>query len=562
MEKEQSNIKIALAQINCLVGDVFGNCEKIIRIAKACETKNIDLIVFPELTLTGYPPEDLLFRKTLYEQVEAALAKIQQEVKKTTLIVGHPARGEDKSPLKFPTPSHLAYNCASVIQQGKVIATYSKQCLPNYHVFDERRYFVSGNQFCVFKINNFPFGLTICEDLWESHPIAQAKAHGAECLININASPYHFGKYKKRLALLAQRAQETHIPIIYNNLVGTQDELIFDGHSLIVDAAGNLVAALPPYQELVEIINFNPQSREFSAEPTQNHWSWGSCTVEDEASIYGALLLGIKDYTRKNKFKKVVIGLSGGIDSALTVALAVDALGAEAVEAVMMPSRYTSTMSIEDSRAMSKLLNFEYHEFSIEPMFQPFMDTLKDRFAGLPTDITEQNIQARCRAVILMAISNKTGKLVLTTGNKSELAVGYSTLYGDMAGGYCVLKDVTKQWVYRLAKYRNQISPAVPARVIERAPTAELAPGQKDEDSLPPYKELDQILTYYIEQNLDIASIVDKGFKRSVVERVIAMIQRNEYKRAQAPPGPRITEQAFGKDWRYPITSGYKEKMV
>ncbi|MBI4357528.1 MAG: NAD+ synthase [Gammaproteobacteria bacterium] len=559
MNSSPSHIRMALAQINCLVGDVWGNTEKIIRVAQQALRQAVDLVIYPELALTGYPPEDLLFRAALYEQVEDALLRIQTEIRSMTLIIGHPARSE-KGPLKFPTPSSLAYNAATIIQNGKRIATYFKQCLPNYHVFDERRYFAPGHSPCVFLIKGFPFGVTICEDLWEPHPIQQSKHKGAECLININASPYHLGKYKKRLALLTLRAQETNLPIVYNNLVGGQDELIFDGHSLIVNAKGQLVAALPPYQALVEIIDFNPHNRSFVPRDDSSRWSWGTATLSDEDSVYGALLLSIRDYVHKNKFKQVVLGLSGGMDSALTLVIAVDALGHENVEAVMMPSKYTSAMSVEDARILSKTLEVEYHEYSIDSMFQMFMGTLKERFASFPTEITEQNIQARCRATLLMAISNKMGKLVLTTSNKSELAVGYSTLYGDMAGGFCVLKDITKTWVYRLAHYRNHQSPVIPKRIIERAPSAELAPEQKDEDSLPPYSKLDPLLTHYIEENMDISGVVKKGFDPSVVERVIAMVQRNEYKRAQAPPGPRITEQAFGKDWRYPITSGYREK--
>jgi NAD+ synthase (glutamine-hydrolysing) len=439
-----------------------------------------------------------------------------------------------------------------VIQDGRIVAQYHKQLLPNYSVFDEKRYFEAGDSPCVFAIKGVDVGLTICEDIWKEAPAAQAVAAGARLLINLNASPYHYGKAPEREALLKRRARDNGVPVIYVNLVGGQDELVFDGGSFVVNAQGELTQRADYFVESQLLVEFDygedkvqPRPAEVAEEPGE------------EESIYRALVLGVRDYVHKNGFQGAVLGVSGGIDSALALALAVDALGADQVEAILMPARYTVEMSSEDAKAEAKALGVRHRVIPIEPAFQTFLEMLAETFAGLPQDVAEENIQARCRGIVLMAISNKKGRILLTTGNKSEMAVGYTTLYGDMAGGFAPLKDVPKTLVYRLAEYRNRISPVIPQRALERPPSAELAAGQKDTDSLPPYALLDPILLRYVEQDQGIAEIVAAGFDEVVVRQVTERVDRNEYKRRQAPPGIRISRRAFGRDRRYPLTNGF-----
>ncbi|MAX53369.1 MAG: NAD+ synthase [Methylophaga sp.] len=536
-------LTLVMGQINPVVGDVAGNVNRIIESAnQAKQQHNADLVVFPELTLSGYPPEDLLLRPGLLKRVRKALSTLASKLDNIAVLVGHPA-GDVESGL---------YNSASLIDDGKVVCTYHKQQLPNYGVFDEKRYFVEGDEAVVFDFRGINIGITICEDIWFKDPAARAKAAGAELIVNLNASPYHVGKWPLREAEVNKRVSETGLPVIYVNQYGGQDELVFDGYSFVINAAGTKVAQAPALE-----FGLFPVSIKRDASGTLS-LSGTLCEPEEELStIFKALTLGLKDYIEKNHFPGVVLGLSGGIDSALTMALAVDAIGADKVHAVMMPSRYTSQMSLDDAKLMAEGLGVKYSIISIEPTFNAFIDSLADEFKGLPNDTTEENIQARCRGIILMALSNKTGSMVLSTGNKSEMAVGYSTLYGDMAGGYSPLKDVYKTLVYQLSRHRNQQSPAIPERIITRPPSAELAEGQLDQDSLPDYAVLDQILQRYIADQQCFEDLVEGGYDADVVARVIKMVDRNEYKRRQAPPGIRISSRAFGRDRRYPITSGY-----
>jgi len=535
-------LDISLAQINPLVGDVDGNAELVIAAARhARDEQGAHAVLFPELTLTGYPPEDLLLRAELMTRVEAALARICQAVNGIHIIVGYPRRRDG-----------ALFNAAGVIRDGIIVAEYYKALLPNYSVFDEKRYFEPGGDPCVVRINDVPVGITICEDIWYSTPAARAAEHGARILLNLNASPFHMGKAPERERLLSKRAQESGLAIVYLNLVGGQDELVFDGGSFVVDRDGVLRQRMGYFCQAQELVRFEmvadgiaPVAAPIAPQP------------EEDAGVYQAIVLGVRDYVRKNGFQGAVLGLSGGIDSALTLAIAVDALGADQVEVVMMPSRYTAEMSNEDALREAEILGVKHCTIPIEPAFNAFLEMLQDEFAGLPMDTTEENIQARCRGIILMAISNKKGRILLTTGNKSEMSVGYATLYGDMAGGFAPIKDVPKLLVYRLAEYRNRQQAVIPRRVIERPPSAELAPDQKDSDSLPPYEILDQILARYVEQDQSVAEIVAAGFQRSVVEWVTRLVDRNEYKRRQAPPGVKITQRAFGRDRRYPLTSGF-----
>jgi NAD+ synthase (glutamine-hydrolysing) len=534
---------IIMVQLNTLVGDFDGNVGKIIssvqRAEQACQGP---VLVFPELTLSGYPPEDLLLRPSMDRRVASALETLRAAVTDSYVVIGYPRSVDGQ-----------LFNMAGVIHRGELIAEYAKQCLPNYQVFDEKRYFVAGSQPCVVDIHNVSVALSVCEDIWEAGPSQQARAAGAELILNLNSSPYHRGKPEERLRLVAQRARENQLPIIYVNQVGGQDELVFDGGSFAVSADGDLMAAAPHYKE--------------GEYPLRVEVGAGSCTIlpatvtpplDELDSIYQALVLGARDYVDKNGFCGVVLGLSGGIDSALTLAVAVDALGPERVEAVMMPFRYTAQMSVEDAAEQAERTNVSHKVISIEPIYEAFIQSLAEEFAGTAADTTEENLQARCRGVLLMSISNKKGCLVLTTGNKSEMAVGYSTLYGDMAGGFDVLKDVPKTVVYALSRYRNSISPVIPQRVIDRPPSAELAPDQKDEDSLPPYDVLDRILELYIEDDQSAEDIIAQGLDRDQVERVVRLVDLNEYKRRQAPIGVRISRRGFGRDRRYPITSAWK----
>lgn len=537
-----STVALVMAQINTHVGDIPGNCQRIIDSVRQAEQNfGADIVLFPELTLCGYPPEDLLLRPSLQLRVEEALQAIQLAGLQAAVIIGYPK-----------SVAGRLYNMAGVIQNGEIVAEYAKQCLPNYQVFDEKRYFTAGDKPCVIELHGMRVGISICEDLWDGAPVSQAKAAGAQVIFNLNASPFHRGKLVERQALLKARAEDAGIPIVYVNQVGGQDELVFDGASMVVDAEGRIQCSAEAFVEELVPVRLHPGDMVHVSEQLVQD------VLPDLAAVYQALVLGVRDYVNKNGFKGVVLGLSGGIDSALTLAVAVDALGADRVEAVMMPFRYTSDMSKSDAQEEAEYLGVEYQSLSIEPMWDAFMATLEKEFEGTERDTTEENLQARCRGVLLMAISNKKGYLVLTTGNKSEMAVGYATLYGDMAGGFDVLKDVPKTLVFALSKYRNSISYVIPNRVIERPPSAELAPDQKDEDSLPPYDVLDAILAYYVEQDMSADTIVAKGFDAEQVYRVIRLVDLNEYKRRQAAIGPRITSKGFGRDRRYPITSGWK----
>jgi len=540
-----SRFTLVLAQLNPLVGDIEGNTRLLLdAAARAVNEFGAAIVVFPELILTAYPPEDLLLRPSLDLRIARALTRIRDAKLPTTLVVGYPGREEGK-----------LYNMLAVIKNGEVLGTYRKQCLPNYQVFDEKRYFHPGPaNALVLELEGVPIAFTICEDMWERDPMAQARAAGARLMININGSPYHMGKVAQRRKVMQQRVQEGGMPLIYVNQVGGQDELVFDGASMVLDEQGEVVLQVPQFQEALLPVELLVQNDgvAFGRLPEVPPLLTG------DAELYEALVLCLRDYIEKNHFPGVVLGLSGGVDSALTLALAVDAIGAERVEAVMMPYTYTAQMSLEDAEAEARALGVKYKVLPIAPMVESFMQTLSEEFTGLPVDITEQNIQARCRGVLLMAISNKKGLLVLTTGNKSEMAVGYSTLYGDMAGGFDVLKDVPKMKVYALSHYRNSRGRVIPERVLTRPPSAELAPGQVDEDNLPPYPELDRILELYVERDYSAEAIIREGFARETVERVLRLVDRNEYKRRQAPVGPRVSERGFGRDRRYPITSGWK----
>lgn len=535
-----NNLRIAVAQINLLVGDIEGNAARIIEYSlRAKDENNADVIIFPELALTGYPPEDLLLRSGMHERVSRALEQITDEIKGITALIGYPERTEKG-----------IYNSVAVIERGCCQSIARKNYLPNYSVFDEKRYFISSDESSVFTVKNKHLGVCICEDIWYSEPVKKIVDSGAQLILNLNASPFHIQKTLEREDMVRQRASEVNVPIVYANMVGGQDELVFDGQSFVIDANAELTHRFTAFEEKLEIIEFDSESmRPLNSAIVP--------VLSEEASVYQALVIGVRDYVAKNGFPGVVIGLSGGIDSALTLSIAVDALGADKVEAVMMPSCYTLDMSVEDAKEQAELLGINFKVIPIEKPFNSFLELLADEFRGTETDATEENIQARCRGLLLMAISNKKGKMVLTTGNKSEMAVGYATLYGDMAGGYNALKDAPKTLVFRLAKYRNSISPNIPQRVIERPPSAELAPDQKDTDSLPEYEILDEILESYVEQDLELEDIVAAGFDRETVCRVLRLVDINEYKRRQAAPGVRITKRAFGRDRRYPITSGY-----
>lgn len=538
--KAASNLRIAVAQINLLVGDIEGNAARIIEyIAHARDAEMADIIVFPELALCGYPPEDLLHRPGMYERVNAALQKISRVTTDITALVGFPEKTE-----------HGIYNAVAVIQNGECQSPARKQHLPNYSVFDEKRYFISSDEVTVFSHKNVQIGICICEDIWFAEPVKQLVDKGAQLILNLNASPFHQQKFHEREKVVRQRISETKVPVVYANMVGGQDELVFDGQSFVLDADGKLTHRFAAFAEQLQTVDFDMTS-------LQPLSSSISPALSYEACIYQALVTGVRDYVTKNGFSGVVIGLSGGIDSALTLSIAVDALGAEQVEAVMMPSCYTLDMSVEDAKAQAETLGVNFKVIAIEKPFNTFLELLEDEFAGKAVDATEENIQARCRGLLLMAISNKKGKMVLTTGNKSEMAVGYATLYGDMAGGFDVLKDIKKTLVFRLAEYRNSVSENIPLRVIKRPPSAELAPDQKDTDSLPPYEVLDEVLEMYIEKDLGLENIVAAGFEREMVRRILRLVDINEYKRRQAAPGVRITQRAFGRDRRYPITSGY-----
>jgi len=537
-------MKIAIVQFNPVVGDVVGNANRVIAFCHQAQQKGAAAVVFPELAITGYPPEDLLLRPDFISKVEHELENIANQFPMLNVILGYPEQDEGG-----------LFNSVAVLHDGKLTANYRKQQLPNYGVFDEKRYFEAGTSPCVVEIQGVKFGITVCEDIWTPDACAQSKNAGAEIIINLNASPFELNKLDKRRKTLRSRAQESGLPIVYVNQVGGQDELVFDGASFVMDETGVVIQSLAPFEETLDLIEFVKKVRIHPVAKKQ------SSDLSELAGIYNALVLGVTDYVTKNKFSGAVLGLSGGIDSALTLAIAVDALGPDQVEVLLMPSRYTADMSNEDAVKQAKAMGVEYDIVPIEPAVNAFSSMLADTFNGLANDVTEENIQARCRGVLLMAVSNKKRKILLTTGNKSEMSVGYATLYGDMAGGFAPIKDVPKLMVYALAKYRNEIAPVIPERVIDRPPSAELAPDQKDEDSLPPYAILDDILARYIEQDESRDDIVASGFDESVVDRVLKLVEQNEYKRRQSPPGIKITSKSFGRERRYPITSGYSQMV-
>ncbi|MEP6740413.1 MAG: NAD+ synthase [Caldimonas sp.] len=551
------SVKVALAQINATVGDLAGNTQKIVDAARRAYAEGARLVIAPELGLCGYPPEDLLLRPAFMRACAEALAECARRLEDLPglyVVVGHPHQfGESGDVRSKSVAVQLRFNAASVLSAGQVVATYCKRELPNYQVFDERRYFASGRDSglpaVTFDVGGLRFGLLICEDAWFDEPAQLAKAAGAQVLCVINASPFHLGKLVEREDRMAIRARAVGLPLLYAHLAGGQDEVVFDGASFALDADGRVGARATMFEEDLAIVDVTASTvRGIVAD-----------VPGIEAQAWSALVTGVRDYVGKNGFPGVIIGLSGGIDSALVLAVAVDALGAARVRCVMMPSPYTASISWVDARDMSERLGVRYDEISILPMFEAFKESLGAEFSGWPEDATEENIQARIRGTLLMALSNKFGSIVLTTGNKSEMATGYCTLYGDMAGGFAVIKDVTKTLVYRLAEWKNAQGPEViPRRIITRPPSAELRADQTDQDSLPPYDVLDAILQRYMEDDQGIEEIVAAGLPRADVERVTSLIKVNEYKRRQAPVGIRVTHRAFGRDWRYPITSKFR----
>lgn len=544
--------RVAIAQINSRVGDLAGNAERIFQAAKQAQSLGAQVVLTPELSLTGYPPEDLLLRPAFLSACDQALQALADRLKSLTditVVVGHPRARE----------RHV-FNAASVYRYGKLIGSYGKLELPNYAVFDEQRYFSPDGAPCVVEVNGLKLGINICEDVWASRAPAMAKASGAQVLLSLNASPFHLNKQRERLDVVRANVSRLGLPVVFCNLVGGQDELLFDGGSFVLNGQGEIVARAKQFEEdllVVDIVASASTDQQLSAR------------IEPELSIeqqaYQALVLGTRDYVTKNGFKGGVIGLSGGVDSALVLAVAADALGPGNVRAVMMPSPYTAQISIDDAKACAQALGVQLDQIDIEPLYTQFKDSLAPIFAGRAADTTEENIQARVRGTLLMAISNKTSSLVLVTGNKSEMAVGYCTLYGDMAGGFAVIKDLFKGMVYRLCHERNQMGiaqgtgPVIPERILTRAPSAELRPNQTDQDSLPPYDALDDMLARYIEQGDTRAQIIAAGHVAADVDRVLRLIRINEYKRRQAAPGVRISQRAFGRDWRYPLTNGFSE---
>ena len=493
----------------------------------------------PELSICGYPPEDLVMRPSFLRACRAELDALARDLPPIAVVVGFPlAEGS------------LRYNAAAFVEQGAVAAIHRKQRLPNYTVFDEQRYFTPGESATVVSLDGLRVAILICEDVWFPGPAAQAQHAGAQVLVVLNGSPFHTGQQRARQEVVAARAGETGLPVLYCNQVGGQDELVFDGASFVVDRSGTIVQQLPAFHETIAMVEFN------SAAPKPVR---GGLPDSLEANVYQALCVGVRDYIDKNGFPGTLLGLSGGVDSALTLAIAVDALGADRVRALMLPSRYNASISLDDARDMARMVGVRYDEIAIEPMFQSMLTALADEFRGKPVDAAEENLQARIRGMILMALSNKFGSILLTTGNKSEMAVGYATLYGDMAGGFAVLKDISKTLVYRLCAYRNALGRVIPERIITRAPSAELRENQTDQDNLPSYDQLDAILEGYVERDQSPAEIVATGISEEAVKRVVRLIQRSEYKRRQSAVGIRITPRGFGKDWRYPITSRWHE---
>jgi NAD+ synthetase len=534
-------LKFALAQHDFPVGAVAANAARMRTLIADARAAGAALVAFPELAICGYPPEDLMLRPTFLAACAREVEALTADARDIAVYLGHPhAQGE-------------VYNGASLLRDGRVELTYHKQALPNYTVFDEKRYFRPGHESAVVDVDGVRVGLLVCEDIWEAEPAARATAAGAELLLVINASPYDIPQAATREELLARRARENTVAIAYVNVVGGQDDLLFDGGSLLVEPDGRIAARAPQFVDALLVADYDNAARRFTA----HAWPVSEDTSL-EAIVYTALARGIRDYVGKNGFPGVLLGLSGGIDSALTLALAVDALGAERVTAVMMPSRYTSDLSVREARAQAELLKVDYHVLPIESAFEAFRGILAPAFAGRAQDITEENLQARCRGVLLMALSNKFGRLVLTTGNKSEMAVGYATLYGDMCGGYAPLKDVYKTLVWQLARWRNRSGAVIPPAVIERPPSAELRADQTDQDSLPPYDVLDAMLERFVDGEESQAEIVAAGFDEATVRRVARLVLASEYKRRQSAPGPKITTRAFGRDRRYPISSGWR----
>jgi NAD+ synthase (glutamine-hydrolysing) len=537
-------VRIALAQIDATVGDVAGNTARILARLAEAQRAGAHLIVTPELALAGYPPEDLLFHRGFRRRIEESLARLADAARGIDLLIGYPEYVEG-----------AIYNAAAWLRDGRRIGNYRKQRLPNYQVFDDKRYFTPGDTNIAVELGGIRVAPIICEDVWHPEVVDGARHAGADVVVSINASPYQRGKQAEREVMLAARARENGLPLVYLNHVGGQDEVVYDGCSFAVDAGGRIVHRAPAFEESLTTVDLVQAERGFDFEPESL-----APLPEGEESVWRAIVLGVRDYVDKHRFEGVVIGLSGGVDSALVLAIACDALGSNRVQAVMMPSRFTSAMSERDAQAMARGLGVHYSVIAIEGMYQATLAALEREFRGRAPDATEENIQARCRGMLLMAISNKTGRMVLTTGNKSEMAVGYATLYGDMAGGYAPIKDCSKTLVWRLARWRNAQGPGVviPQRIIDRPPTAELREGQLDTDSLPPYEVLDPILEAFIEDDRSVDEIVAMGFERAIVTRVLEMVKRSEYKRRQAPPGVRVSGRAFGRDWRYPITSGYR----
>tara|TARA_E500000331_G_scaffold357559_1_gene419715 strand:- start:174 stop:1805 length:1632 start_codon:yes stop_codon:yes gene_type:complete len=538
----KNKISIVLAQLDLAVGDISGNTKLIIdSCEKAKNQHNADLIIFPELSISGYPPEDLLLHSGFKRRINDALNSIKDEVAGISALIGFPDYNDDS-----------IYNACAVFRDKEEIVKYRKEALPNYSVFDEKRYFTSDEQPTVFELKGKKIGINICEDIWHKSAAMKAKESGAEIIIVINGSPYEKDGQSKRENIVKQRALQTDLPIVYLNMIGGQDELVFDGASFVMSKNGEIKYRATSFEESMDLFEFDLINNE--CVPIKSNISSKLSVAE---SVYKALVRGTKDYIEKHKFSGVVMGLSGGIDSALTLSIACDAIGSDKVRAVMMPYFFTSAMSLEDAQCQADTLNIKYDILPISSLYDSTVDLLQPIFLNSEKDSTEENIQSRARGLLLMAISNKTGSMLLTTGNKSEMAVGYATLYGDMAGGFAPIKDCTKTMVKKLAKYRNTISEVIPNRVIEREPSAELRENQHDSDSLPPYDVLDPILEAFIEEDLSVEEIVERGFERETVTSILEMVKRNEYKRRQAPPGVRISNRAFGRDWRYPITSGY-----
>ena len=532
-------MKIAVAQINVTVGDFAGNAERIRQAVDRARAAGAKLVVTPEMALSGYPAEDLWLRDDFCDQCTAELVKLAPYCTDIAVVVGYPHR-----------EGRTRYNAAAVLRGGRIEHVYFKQKLPNYRVFDEKRYFEVGNRPCVFDVEGRKFALTICEDLWFPEAATQAKAAGAEVLVSINASPFNRAQQAERYKRMGDRVKEVKLPLLYVHGTGGQDEIVFDGASFALDAAGMVTYQAETFRETVDIVDLEATTvRGPMAKP-----------LTEEELIYRALVTGLADYVNKNRFPGVLLGLSGGIDSALVLAICVDALGAQRVHAVMMPSDYTAAISVEDAREMARIHGVQYTEIAIRPVFEAFRAQLAPSFAGKAQDTTEENLQSRIRGTLLMALSNKSGAIVVTTGNKSEMATGYCTLYGDMAGGFAVLKDIVKMLVYRISNWRNTQGRVIPQRVIDRPPSAELRPDQTDQDTLPPYEVLDAVVERYMERDLSPEQIAGMGYDLAAVRHVVRLIQQNEYKRRQAPPGVRITPRAFGKDWRYPITSGFRPK--